>query len=705
VSPSGHPPNRLLIVDDDPLIRLLARERLGAEGFDVVEASGGSAGVEAFFTLRPDLVLLDVEMPDLDGFGVCKEIRDSAAGRHVPILILTGRNDLKSIERAYQAGATDFVSKPLNWLILAHRIRYMLRAGESFLAVRSQQVRLDEVQQHARLGSWELDLRTGLLTTSRALRSLVGLGDEIGPPLERLLGLVHPEDKPALEREGAAAIRNRDGFSLEHRILARDGSERIVHTQARVRTGAHDECLALEGFTQDVTERRRIEEQVRMLAFSDSLTGLANRAAFKLHLEKAIQRAGRAEKTLGILYLDLDDFKRVNDTLGHTAGDQLLRLVADLLVGCVRERDVVARDLNGVPQAKVSRLGGDEFTILLEGLTDASDASLVAERVLEAIGRPVFIDGHEIRTAASVGIAIWPHDGADMEALLRNADAAMYHAKGLGRANFQYYRESLNANAVERLELETDLSRAIQEGRLLVSFQPKLELETRRISGCEALVRWPDSRRGLVPPTAFVPLAEASGMISTLGASVLRQACTRVRVWQKHGHPDLGLAVNLSPSQIKDERLVATVEHVLRATDFDPRLLDLEITESVFIHDAKRALVVLEQLQRLGCRISLDDFGTRYSSLSNLKRFPVQSLKIDCSFVSGIGSSKEDEAIIAAILAMAKSLGIRVVAEGIETEAQLQFLAERHCDEVQGFLVSRPLAPEEFGAFLDAPEG
>jgi EAL domain-containing protein (putative c-di-GMP-specific phosphodiesterase class I) len=277
----------------------------------------------------------------------------------------------------------------------------------------------------------------------------------------------------------------------------------------------------------------------------------------------------------------------------------------------------------------------------------------------------------------------------------------MYHAKELGRANFQYYRKDLNRDALERLELEASLSRAIQHDSLFVHFQPKLEVATGLISGCEALARWWDSRTGSVSPSAFIPLAESSGLISALGESVLRKACMGARVWQQ-GHADLRLAVNLSPGQIKDERLIERIASVLSETDFDPHLLEFEITESALIHDEERTLVVLEELRGRGCQISLDDFGTGYSSLSNLKRFPVQTLKIDQSFVAGIGLSREDEAITAAILSMAQGLGIRVVAEGIETEEQLQFLVERHCDEIQGFLISRPLSPKDFGVFLDA---
>jgi len=701
-----HRCSRLLMIDDDPLIRLLALERLGSEGFEIAEAENGAKGVESFAELRPDLVLLDVEMPGLNGFDVCSAIRGTSAGKHVPILILTGRDDVDSIERAYEAGATDFVSKPLNWLILARRIRYMLRASESFLAVRSQQVRLDEVQQHARLGSWEIDLRTGLLAPSSAFRTLFDVGSDVDSPFaEKVLDLVHPEDRGVLERLGAEAIENRDALSLEHRMIGRDGTMRIVHTQARVRTGSKDERIALEGFTQDITDRRRTEEEVRFLAFSDSLTGLANRAAFKLHLDSAIQRSARTRQPLAVLYLDVDQFKRVNDTFGHTAGDRLLRIVSEKIVGVIRESDIVARSSTGEPDAMIARLGGDEFTILLERLTDPSDAGRVAERVIESLSQPGWVEGHEVRVTASVGISLWPFDGPDVESLLRNADSAMYHAKELGRANFQYYRRELNAHALERLELEANLSRAIQNDSLDVHYQPKLELATRRITGCEALVRWCDSRSGVVAPAMFVPLAEASGLIRGLGESVLRQACLGARTWQSRGYPELKLAVNLSPAQIKDERLVEIIDEVLRETQFDPRLLEFEITESALIHDEALTLAVLEKLRARGFHISLDDFGTGYSSLSNLKRFPVETLKIDRSFVSGIGVSRTDEAITAAILTMAQSMGVHVVAEGVETDEQLQFLIDRKCDEVQGFLISPPLAAEEFSAFLTRYNG
>ncbi len=695
-------PGLLLIIDDDPLIRLVARERLGSVGFEIAEAECGEQGIEAFARLRPDLVLLDVDMPGLDGFEVCAAIRRKTTGKHVPILILTGLNDVDSIERAYQVGATDFASKPLEWIILLHRIRYMLRASDSFQDVHLQQARLDEVQQYAGLGSWEVDVATGLLTGSKALRTILGLDDDSAFPAgAKIFDWIHPSDRESIGQLAAKAIRHGTGFSLDHLIVNHDGSERTVHTRARVRTREDDQSFALEGFTQDITERRRTEERIRFLAYSDSLTGLANRAALKRRLTQAISRARRRKSELAILFLDLDHFKRVNDTFGHAVGDELLQYVAEKLVDCVRASDEVAYNAEGDPIVMISRLGGDEFTVLLEDLSEPSDAGQVARRVLESVSRPVLVEGREISITASIGIAVFPHDGEDEDALLRNADSAMYHAKERGRANLQFYREAFNAHALERLELESLLRRAIEDDRLLVHYQPKLELATGRITGCEALARWLDPERGFIPPDVFIPLSEATGLICTLGEGVLREACRRAREWQLTGHRDLRLAVNLSPLQLKDEHIVETISRVLRETDFDPHRLELEVTESALINNEERARDVLEELRDLGIQISLDDFGTGFSSLSYLKRFPVHTLKIDRTFISGIGQGIEDEAITAAILSMAKDLGIRVVAEGIETEEQLRFLEERGCDEIQGYLLSPPLAPETFVAFLD----
>ena len=689
----------LLIVDDDPMVRLVARESLGHAGFQMDEASDGLRGIEAYERLQPDLVLLDVQMPGCDGFAVCRAIRGHPAGRHVPVLFMTGLDDIESIERAYREGATDFISKPLNWAILVHRIRYMLRANADFLTVRSQQARLDEAQQLARLGSWEIDPESGSLTGSRAFRTMLGLGGDAVLEISQLLDRVHPGDREMMDKLFSEAATQRRSFTVEHRILTNEGSERIVHTQARFRPG-NAEGELLEGFTQDITERRHSEEHIRFLAFSDSLTGLANRAAFTHRLQIAIHRARRMNRNLAILYLDLDHFKRINDTLGHPAGDALLETVADRLVECVRRTDFIARARDESP-LMISRLGGDEFTALLEDLTHPQDAALVSRRVHESLERPIVVDGREIFITASIGIAIWPNDGDDGDQLMRAADSAMYHAKERGRANFQFYREALNKGALERLELEAQLRRAIRDGHVVAYYQPKFDLASGRITGCEALARWRHPERGLVSPAEFIPVAEATGLICELGESVLREACAQVHAWRQAGHSDLTLNANLSPRQLKDELIVEQIARVLEQTGFPSSCLDLEVTENSLIHNEERASLVLERLRECGIRISLDDFGTGYSSLRHLKRFRVEALKIDQSFVRGIGLDSEDEAIISAILSIAQNMHLRVVAEGIETERQLIFLRDRACEEGQGFYLSEPLSAEAFTAFLE----
>jgi diguanylate cyclase (GGDEF)-like protein len=590
--------------------------------------------------------------------------------------------------------------------VLVQRIRYILRASESFLTVHSQQAHLDEVQRLARLGSWEIDLADGSLVTTEALRAILGLPDGAAEPdTGVLLERIHPDDRMALVDLARESIERRAGFSLDHRIVKCGGSERIVHTHARVRAAPDGSSVALEGFTQDITERRRAEVQIRYLAYYDPLTGLENRAALKRRLGESLQVAQRMGRMVALLHLDLDHFKRINETFGHDAGDALLCSVADRLVDSVRGSDCVARASESDTGALVSRLGGDEFTILLDGISDPQQAGRVALRVSDCLSRPLRVENEELFVTASIGIAVSPQDGREAEALLRNADSALYHAKENGRANFQFYSPELNAHALERLQLEARLRRALDGDELRVHYQPRLELRTGRLSGCEALARWQDPERGLVPPGEFIPLAEATGLIARLGERVLDLAMHDARRWLEHTPPDFRLAVNLSPAQLRDESIAETVYRALDDSGLEATRLELEITESALMHNEERASVALEKLRSRGIAISLDDFGTGYSSLSYIKRFQVGTLKIDRSFIQGVDVDSQDTAITAAILSMARDLGLRVVAEGVETEAQRRFLAERGCDEIQGLLVSAPLANEAFEVFLRTWQG
>ncbi|HKA16009.1 MAG TPA: EAL domain-containing protein, partial [Myxococcota bacterium] len=557
---------------------------------------------------------------------------------------------------------------------------------------------LDNAQRRARIGSFEIDLIKREVLCSRQLRVLYAF-EESDEPLsaEELLSRVHPEDRHALDDSIAYAIRSKSPFIADFRAVLPDGSERVIHGEAHLVSDENGRPIRLEGTAQDVTERRRAEEQIRFLAHHDALTGLGNRRMFTDRLKASIDNARRRGLLLGVLFLDLDHFKRINDTLGHTLGDELLRGVAGRLVQCVRAGDTVGRAGTDFATA-ISRLGGDEFTILIDQIEDPQGLSLVAGRILELLARPFDLGGHEVVVGASIGIAAWPLDGEDVDALLRNADSAMYHAKEHGRNQYQFYTESMNAAAMRRLEIEQRLRAGIPRGELEVHYQPKLDLRTQRVAGFEALVRWRDPQRGLVPPGEFIGVAEQSGLIVAIGNFVLEQACRQIARWEQDrvGQPGFWrVSVNVSARQFENGDLVETVRRVLAETGARAERLELEITESTVMHDEKSVIATLAELRGLGVAVSLDDFGTGYSSLSYLRSLPVDTLKIDMAFVHNIANSDEDAALTAAIVSMGKARGLRVIAEGVETAEQRRLLTSFGCDEIQGFLIAAALPADE----------
>ena len=438
----------------------------------------------------------------------------------------------------------------------------------------------------------------------------------------------------------------------------------------------------LEGTIIDITDRKIAQEQMEYQAYHDALTSLPNRLLFRDRISVAQAHAQRNGCELAVMFLDLDQFKLVNDTLGHTVGDRLLQIIAERLVNCVRGEDAVAR------------MGGDEFTILLTELHDRRGASAVAQKILDAVRNPVLIDEHELFVTTSIGIAIFPDDGEDAETLLKNADRAMYRAKEVGRDNYQFAAPTWLDGTDARLTLERSLRHALERNELVVHYQPMMEIATGRVVGAEALVRWNHPENGLMQPDEFIRVAEDTHLIVSLGAWVLRTACAQMKAWHDAGHAWLRVAVNLSPRQFQDRNLAATVERILAETGFPAPYLDLEITESTAMNNAELSLSILKRLKEMGIRISIDDFGTGYSSLSYLKRFPIDTVKIDQDFVRDLTS--DDEAIITAVISMARALNLRVIAEGVETEAQLDFLRREKCAEMQGFLYSRPLTAADF---------
>ncbi|RIL03947.1 MAG: hypothetical protein DCC71_14615 [Proteobacteria bacterium] len=694
VSAAGGKQPLVLVVDDDPTMRVLVAETLEPDGIEVAETPDGDAALALLHGRTPDLVLLDVEMPGLDGFGVCERIRRVPGGADLPVVMMTARDDVESIRRAYEAGATDFLTKPIPWLILAHRVRYLLRASANLAELRQSRARLANAQRLARMGSFQIDIPSLALHVSDELLDIYGLPPGTAPGIGRLMRLVHPDDRAALEEASALCARGEKPLHADHRIVLPGGTERILHSQARLVIGDEGRASHIEGTVQDVTERKRAEEQIRYLAYHDSLTGLGNRRLFKERLAMAVAQARRGGWRAGVLFLDLDHFKRINDTLGHSVGDALLQGVADRLVLSVRESDAVARD--DMPSA-ISRLGGDEFTILLTAIDDVQDLAKVARRILESLARPFHLSGHEVVVGGSIGITAWPDDGDDVEALLRNADTAMYHAKEQGRNNYQFYAASMNAVALRRLILEGKLRRALEQGEFELHYQPKVSLRSGRVSGLEALLRWRDPELGLVLPADFIPIAEETGLIDPMGAWALSAVCREIAALRARGVAPPPVAVNLSAHQFRHGRLVEQVRRALRESALEPTALELEITESVLMQDEQRVVAALETLRGDGVAISIDDFGTGYSSLSYLRRLPVDVLKIDRSFVRDIERCADDAALAASIVTMARALRLRVVAEGVETEGQRRLLEQFGCDEIQGFLIAPalPLAQVE----------
>jgi diguanylate cyclase (GGDEF)-like protein/PAS domain S-box-containing protein len=693
----------VLVADDDMAGRLLVRESLEQAGLRVVEAENGLEALALFYEHQPQLVLLDVVMPEVDGYEVCATLRKLPGGKAVPILMLTGLEDVESINRAYEVGATDFATKPINWLVLRQRVRYMLRAGQVLEELHRSQARLTTAQRTARLGNWEWDLISGRGYWSSEVYSLFGYEPgEFWPDYGKFIERVHPDDRSAIDAAVEAARTAGTPYAVDYRITLPDGTIRHLHVQGLVDCDTNGRPLLMLGTLQDISERKQAEERIRTLAYYDSLTHLPNRQLYNEQQSFALSSARRHSSKVATVLFDLDHFKRINETLGHSVGDRLLVAVAERLRQCVRDYDAICRaDASSSGSGTtLARLGGDEFILAMADIDRVEDAAKAAQRLIEAMQEPFRLDEHEIVVTASIGISLYPDDGEDSETLLKNADSALYHAKDAGRNNYQFYNQSMNAKAFARLSLEGSLRRALEKQEFLLHYQPQVDARSGAIVGAEALIRWRHPDLGLVSPLDFIPLAEESGLIVPMGEWVLQTACAELKAWQDAGNRALRMAVNLSGRQFRQRDLVEVVQRAMNAAGIDPQTLELEITESVLMQDASETTRLLDNLRALGVHLSVDDFGTGYSSLSYLKRFPIDALKIDRSFIRDIASDPDDAAITTAILAMAGGLGLEVVAEGVETMEQLAFLRGRECQMIQGYLFSKPLPAEQMRALL-----
>ncbi len=672
----------ILIVDDSKFIRSTFRTFLKNEGYEVVEAEDGMKALNLFEKLKPDIVLMDFVMPRMNGVTTCEKLKELPNGKRTPVIMITSLEDENSVNQAFQAGATDYISKPINWAVLRQRLKRLIHARQTEISLDQSEAFARSIIEHAGEGIITIDMNGIIKYINPAAEQIFGyLSNEVlGKDITTLIPKVHKKDCHNLSSQFSDIHNEIIGHRKDTSSLPIDFTLSKFYVE--------DECY-FSIILRDITEQKRYEEKIRYQAFYDSLTGLPNRLLLKERINVEIARAKRTKEKLGVMYLDLDRFKLINDTLGHDVGDKLLKEIANRMKSCVREQDTVAR------------LGGDEFVILLPSIGREEFVGKIAKKILDSIRQPVIIDTNELYLTISIGVTIFPDDGQNDETLLTNADVAMYRAKEKGKNNFQLYTPALNAKALERLALENSMRRALEYNEFVVYYQPKVNTKTEQVIGMEALVRWQHPKWGLVPPVKFIPLAEETGLIVPIGEWVLRTACAHTKALHNAGLPPLSIAVNLSARQFELQDLTKMVSKVLSDTGLEPEYLELEITESVAMHNVEYSVKVINELRAMGVKFSIDDFGTGYSSLSKLNSFAVNKLKIDKSFVGKIDGQKDNSIIASTVLALGKSLQLSIVAEGVENEAQVNFLKENNCDEMQGYFYGRPMPMDNFLEFYN----
>ncbi|MDH3461059.1 MAG: EAL domain-containing protein, partial [Burkholderiaceae bacterium] len=620
-----------------------------------------------------------------------------AAGREVNETEFQGQHDIGNLLQSLSG-----MYKSLK------RYRAEVEASQSGLQEKIQQLSeskssLAEAQRLARLGNWHWDCTSPTAYWSDEMyRILSASPSECEPALQTYLALMEPRSAENFDSKVKELTRVAGSVSDEQNIRAFDGNQRVVHHHVSSQANASGQVIRLCGTIQDITARRHAEQEIRRLALYDGLTGLPNRRYFLDQLEHTIAQARRSGEQVAAMFLDLDRFKRINDTLGHAAGDALLKEAARRLGQCVRDSDYVAREPNEPTddESNVARLGGDEFTATLVDLKRPQDAAKVALRILHAMSEPFQIDGNDLVVTASVGIAVYPQDGDSAEVLLKNADTAMYRAKELGKNTYQFFTEDMNSTAFAKLTLESELQKALERDQFVLHYQPKIDIHSGKIAGVEALIRWSHPEWGLMAPGQFIALAEEIGLITVIGSWVMERACCQLKQWRDAGLPPISMAVNLASPSFRQPNLVHQVGALLKCYDVDAKLLQIEATESIMMTDVVTTMKTLTQLRELGVKLSIDDFGTGYSSLSYLRRFPIDQLKIDRSFVIDMVGNADAAAIAGAIVSLGTSLGLELVAEGVETQQQACLLRDMGCRMMQGYYFARPVPADEIAALL-----
>ncbi len=673
--------HRILVVCADANDRQTLQHALN-DSFEVSAADTAQAAEAEVTRSKPELVLIDTTSENLDGFDVCAALRTEAGLIDVPILLLTAVADQSAIDRAYRFGATGFLSMPMQHDTLALHIRFMIRASSASGALRKHQGLLSASLRMARLGYWTWNNSTGHLEISNELCELFKLRGPTITNLYQFSEYVHEEDRPGLAAEVTQAIESRRDVDSDFRLCTGDG--RVVHAHQHIHVVGTEDDVQLIAIVQDVTDQRTAEAKVRRLAYIDSLTGLPNRSYLYQRLDEMVHSAERRNARFALLFLDLDGFKDVNDSLGHDQGDALLRVVAERFRGAVRGNDFLAR------------LGGDEFCVIAEDAADELQVKEIAARCLASVEAAMELSSQRVKVEVSIGIALYPDDGKNPHALLRAADSAMYRAKNAGKHRFEFFEESMTIQARKRLALAQELRDALNGQQFELYYQPKVHLASGRPESFEALIRWNHPTRGLVPPNEFIPELERLGLINDVGTWVINRALQQLVQWQKAG-VETSVSVNISPSHFRSSDLTHAVAAGLANSGIAPERLEIEVTETA-IQYSQEAQSVFRKLKELGVRLAIDDFGSGYSSLSSLQHLPIDCLKIDRIFIRDLLTNPKDAVLLGTIMTLAHALRFTVVAEGVEDMAQARVLHGLNCDLVQGYLFSRPVPADQVPA-------
>jgi len=690
--------NSVLLVEDNPGDARLLREMFDEQGSrDTALTIVSSMGEAEKYLVEhtADIILLDLGLPDVQGLEVVRRARIAAP--RVPLVVLTGLDDETLAAQALQEGAQDYLVKSqidtygtTRGLVRALRYSIERKILEDALFVEKEraQVTLNSIGDAVAC----TDVSGNLTFLNLVAEKLTGWSwqEAAGRPMAEVFQILDTTNREIIPNPMDRAVRGDETVHLPANsiLVRRDGFEiPIEDSVAPIHDGEGKTAGAVIVF-RDVSMARALALQITHSAEHDFLTGLPNRMLLNDRISQAITLAPRHMKHVAVMLLDLDGFKHINDSLGHLTGDKLLQSIAERLVQCVRASDTV------------SRQGGDEFVVLLSEVVQSEDAALTARRMLQAVAQPHSIEQHDLHITTSIGVSVYPEDGLDADTLIKNADTAMYQAKENGRQSFQFFKPAMNARAVERQSIEEGLRRALERREFAVHYQPKVNLTTGAITGAEALLRWIHPMRGPVSPADFIPVAEDCGLILPIGAWVLREACAQAQAWRDAGLPAITMAVNVSAIEFRAEKFLKGLFAIVRETSLDPKLLELELTESVLMKHAASTASILQTLRESGIRVAIDDFGTGYSSLSYLRKFPVDAVKIDQSFIRQISTAGDDTTIVKAVIGMAHGLKLRVTAEGVETLEEVAFLRAYRCEEAQGYYFSRPVLPQQFAMLL-----